>query len=256
MFGGALALLLGCEAPPARQAPPAPVAVDVTAQGNGEWTLARAGEAPIFARGERRLFVGAAGRGDQGMLPGLAIGSAKGPLPGFLGGHLAPLVGLGATGEAVAVKASGAPLTITFGAGQAPGAQVVVLPDLEGRGRLRITGAVVLWLPADRTALAAEHRRRPSFATTLSAGADPSVRAPLADRLDIDTVPYGRVTVETSCPRPRLIQPVARGSTSVFGIQLGPATSPDPFYAPPWSPHPELAGCGPTTTSTLTFGWP
>lgn len=248
--GWALVWWLGCLAcPEPRSSPPA-------SSPPNTFTMVRGGEAPIWAAGERRLYLSAAARAPEVMLPGVAVGGPRGPAVAYLGGHLAPLLGIPNTGMAYTLSAAGDPPLVRF---QSEGAQVLrvtPLPDLEGRARLRVVGPVVVWLPAGRTSLTAEHRGQPSFASPVTAGSEPMVRVILADRIDTETGAYGRVTVETSCSRPRLLLPVPRGSTSVFGLVLGPAQAPDPFYSPGGGEHPELARCGPGTTSTVSFTWP
>lgn len=249
-------LLLGglgwwaCQDPrPAATLPPPPPVV--------AFTPVRGGEAPIWEAGKRRMYLSAAPRAPEAMLPGLAVGGPRGPAVAYLGGHVAPLLGLPDTRMAYTLAAGGDPLVVRYSRPDgSPALTVTPLPDLDGRARLLVVGPAVVWLPAGRTSITAEHRGQPSFATPVTAGDDPSVKVILADRIDTETGAYGRVTVETSCVRPRLLQPVPRGSTSVFGLVLGPAQTPDPFYAPAGGEHPELARCGPGTTSTVSFTWP
>jgi hypothetical protein len=233
------------EAPPAPKLSPEP-----------PWKIERDGEAPVLASGRARIYASGARRGHGDRLPGLTIGDERGPKLGLLGGAYAPLLGPVDTDRSYQLTIDGAlRVRLTDDKGALAFDAETKSSDAE-LGRIVVRGPFVVWLTADRTELVASYEGKPSFSTPIAAGDPPEVRSFRADRIDVDAKSHGQVTIETGCVRPRIVRPVSRGSTSVFGILLGPPVDPDPFYDVSKTRLPLAeAGCG-SATSTVTFRWP
>ncbi len=256
----ALALLLcACpqrpEAPPAKPVPPATISVQQSA-----WSLFKKSDAPVFKAGDTHVFIRAQSREHSRYLPGLSIGSQRGPELGFLGGFYAPMLMPTDTGRAykLDILAKGDRLRVRFGK---DGPAITVFAPGPGakRVKLHVQGDITLTSAVDGTNIRGVFQKRPSFARRVLPGEKPGLEAKLAERIEVIPKKGGSWLIETDCTRPRILRPFKRGSTSQVLLQLGkgPARAEefDPLYrlkhTP--SPHPELASCPKVSSSTLTL---
>ena len=257
---------MGCtrdeiEAPSVRAPTPATTTTTSTpANGDhhaptAQWTVVNDQRIEHPSGGQLFVYSGAANL-ERG-LPGVVEANRRGPAFGLLGGYFAPRVL--ATGPAP----SDAPFIEVNEAARIrlPGLDVAVAAPIANRLTLTLRGGATLAFPADRTEVQGLWRDRPSFATVVSAGASPGYSAWRADRVFIRTRAGRTFDLVLGCPEVLLIQPLPRGSTSVFLLHLGPRPPPaDPIYSPT-TPVPEataraLTTCSPTATSTLTIPLP
>ncbi|MCB9646506.1 MAG: hypothetical protein H6730_07900 [Deltaproteobacteria bacterium] len=250
-----VALTAGCraKAPPA----PPPPTPDVQVAEGAAFALVRGGLRPVFAQGDLHVFVNPAALNPDEGLPGVAFGDDKGPHYELLGGYFAPQLIPPRTDlpHRVEVRARGGELLIRFFAPDAKAPDLDLTVTASAAPQVVLRGGAVVVLPADRATVRGALEGAPALFTTQEAGGEPEVRAPRADRLEVISPRRGAFLLSLGCPRPTLVKPVPRGSTSSFVVHVGPRPpAADPLYSPPLpAPHPDLTRCAATGTSTLTF---
>ncbi len=246
------------DAPAAKPAPPATISAQ-----NSAWSLSKESDAPVFKAGQTHVFIRAQSRAHSRYLPGVSIGSKRGPELGFLGGFYAPMLMPTDTGRAykLDILAKGDRLRVRFGEG---GPEITVFAPAPGakQVKLHVLGDITLTAAVDGTNIRGVYQKRPSFARRVLPGEKPGLEAKLAERIEVKPKKGGAWLIDTNCTRPRILRPLKRGSTSQVLLQLGkgPARAEefDSLYrlkhTP--SPHPELAQCPKVSSSTLTFTLP
>jgi hypothetical protein len=219
--------------------------------------VVRGGLQPAFAQGDLHVFVNPSALALDTGLPGIGLGDARGPTYELLGGYFAPRLIPPQTDvpHRVTVEAAGSALRIRF---HAPGAADPALDatvTATPTPQVVLRGSALVVLPADRVQVQGTWRGAPAFSAALEASGPPEVRAPRADRVEVVSERHGAFALALGCPRPTLVKPIPRGSTSSFLIHVGPRPPlADPLYSPPLPlPHPDLTRCAGTATSTLTF---
>jgi hypothetical protein len=215
------------------------------------WSVVRAESDAVLRLGDVYVYI------STEPPAGLSLGDARGPRSGLISGAFAPLVAAPESNRAyhVEVETRGDRLRARFDApGSERNAAIAVAAPQAGRVQLHLHGAVQVLLPADRTDVRAIYKNAPSAAYTITAGGGAKHRAPKADRIEVTTNKLGTVVLETSCERPKIIEPIARGSTSVFVLAPGQAPrADDPMFS---AGAVETDPCKTTETSTLSLPWP
>jgi hypothetical protein len=214
------------------------------------WSVVRSDGNAVLRHGDVFVYVSSESPA------GLSFGDARGPRTGLISGAFAPLIAAPESDRAYAVEVdAGDRLRARFNApGSDRSASIAVAPPRDGRVQVYLQGAPHLLLPADRTEVRAMLNDAPSAAFTITAGEGPRIRSPRANRIEVTTNKLGTVVLETGCERPKIIEPIPRGSTSVFVLSPGRAPSADdPLFS---AGAPEADPCKTTETSTLSLSWP
>lgn len=235
--------------------------VSIRVDPGSAFEVVRRGPAPAFRARNLHVYVTGGARDLDTGLPGIAVGTARGPMYGLLSGYFAPqLLALdSSTAYALEIDAARSGLRVTLrGSTRARTLSVRFAPPRKGRVRVTTRGPVDLAFRAARTTVRGLHDGRPSFSLQASAGDRPRRRYPRADRLIVESARFGPVSIDHGCPRITLIHPLPRGSTSVFLLRAGPDPGTvEPLYAPRDDPPiPANRNDCRTNTSTIRMSWP
>jgi hypothetical protein len=212
---------------PSPEAMPATIAIAP----RSSWVLVHGGSSPVVRTKDGAVWIFAFSDPigpDQHELPGIAIGDARGPNLGLLSGRFAPLVVFPDSAKRWPLTITATRTTLHVSTGTI--AAAIRAPD-QRRVVMTLRGAPWVALPADRTTVRGFFASAPSFELEVSAGDRPSIRAPHADAVEVDSARIGRVRIEADCDRPILLRPTPRGSTSVFLVRDGPNDGADPLFS-------------------------
>jgi hypothetical protein len=246
--------ILACKTQKGTPVPPAPEPT-ITTSSVSAYSVVRRGARPVFERGRLRIFVNPGAMDLDMGLPGIALGDAKGPRYGLLGGYFSPRIIAPDTSKnyRVVAETSKSGLRVQFFDGDRP--VIDARFGVQGeRPQVNLHGDALLTMPADRVQILGETGGAPAFARGLAAGDEPQFDLRHADRLQVSSEKHGAFLVLSDCHNFRIIQPVLRGSTSVFVLQLGASAPPtDHLYAPPLPDNPpQMKNCAGTVSSTLS----
>ncbi len=238
------------------QLPPAPLPTIITSSVSS-YTQVREGARPVFKQGDLRVFINPGAMDIDMGLPGIALGDIKGPRYGLLGGYFAPRILPPDTAKNYRVQAetSNSGLRVRF----FDASDQVVIDARFGlqkeRPQVTLHGDALVTMPADRVQITGELAGAPAFSRGLAGGDDAGLDLRHADRVQVSSEKHGAFVIETTCANARIIQPVLRGSTSVFVLQVGAGPPPtDALYAPPvLAAAPAMRKCTGTVTSTLSL---
>lgn len=256
VFVACNAACLRAESPPVLVAP-MPVVKTSTAS---PFELVRQGQRPVFRQGDLHVYLNPAAMNIDLGLPGITLGGADGPHYGLLGGYFSPQILTPDASKAYRIEAQATATGLQvrfFDDADRVAIDAEVLPS-SGHPQVVLRGGAWVTMPADRVQVLGTQQGHPSFSRSLAAGADAQVDRRQADKVQVVSDKKGVFIVASSCPRVALVQPVLRGSTSVFILHVGPGlAAPDALFAPLGPAEvidPSL--CPGTTTSTLSMPAP
>ena len=239
----------------------APGAVSIRAEPKSAFRVLRSGAAPAFRAQDLSVFVTGTARHLDTGLPGVAIGTERGPMYGLLSGYFAPqwvaANSSTAYGLDIDLREDHLRVRLLDSAGRSTGS-VRITPPQQRRVRLTTEGSADLAFVAARTTVRGLHEGRPSFSLQATAGDRPGRRYPRGRRIIVESPRFGPIAIEQGCLRSTLIHPTPRGSTSVFILRVGPDPGPvDPLYAPLEDPvvPADRNDCR-SETATITIPWP
>ena len=235
--------------------------VAVHTEPRSPFELVRRTSTLAFRSSNLTVFITGSARDLETGLPGIGLGTDRGPQYGLLSGFFAPqmLAATSSASYALDVRAGQSDLHITLlDARDRAALTATFMPPREGRVRLITEGPITLTFAAARTTVRGIYEGLPSFSLEASAGDTPRRRYLRGQRIIVENPRLGSVIIEQSCQRATLIHPTPRGSTSVFLLRIGPDPGPiDLLYAP----HddtimPEDRNDCTARTASISYSWP
>lgn len=249
-------LVTACQRTPSAPTPQAPLPT-VRTSTSSAFVQVREGARPVFSQGKLHVYINPAPMDLDLGLPGIAFGGANGPRFGLLGGYFAPRVLTPDASKAYTVHVHAGPQGLDVRFDDDRGATVIDARVLAHQDKPQVVLRSGAWvsMPADRVEVFGALKERPAFSRQLAAGADASIDRRHADRVQVVSEKKGAFVLASSCAEAALVQPVLRGSTSVFVLHTGPGlAAPDVLFAPLEPKTKDVAStCPASTTSTLSL---